>query len=106
MKYKGYTGVVNYDDEAEIFHGEVIDLKDIITFQGESVKELQKAFQESIDDYLDFCKKRGELPEKPSSGKLVIRLQPSLHHRLKMKAKSEKTSLNKLISTSLEKAVS
>ena len=55
MKYKGYDGSIAYDDEAEIFHGEVINTKDVITFQGKSVKELKKAFKESIDDYLAFC---------------------------------------------------
>ena len=55
MKYKGYEGSIAYDDEAEIFHGEVINTKDVITFQGKSVKELKKAFKESIDDYLAFC---------------------------------------------------
>ena len=57
MKYKGYFGKITYnDDEAKIFHGEVIGLKDIITFQGKSVNELKKAFQDSINDYLSWCK--------------------------------------------------
>ena len=58
MKYKGYFGEVTYDDESKIFHGEVIGLKDIITFQGKSVNELQKAFQDSIDDYLEWWKQQ------------------------------------------------
>lgn len=52
MKYKGYIGHVEYDDEAKIFHGEVVGLKDIITFQGKSVKELEDAFKDSINNYL------------------------------------------------------
>jgi len=55
MKYKGYFGEVTYDDEAKIFHGEVIGLKNIITFQGKSVNELKQAFQDSINDYLAWC---------------------------------------------------
>ena len=58
LKYKGYTGRVEYDDEAKIFHGEIIDTKDVITFQGTSVDEIEKAFRESIDDYLAFLKPR------------------------------------------------
>ena len=60
MEYKGYIGKVEFDDQAGIFHGEVVNTRDVITFQGESVAELKKAFRESVDDYLAFCKERGE----------------------------------------------
>jgi predicted HicB family RNase H-like nuclease len=56
MKYKGYIGHVEYDNEAKIFHGEVIGLKDVITFQGSSVKELEEAFKDSVEDYLAWSK--------------------------------------------------
>lgn len=65
MDYKGYEAVVSYDEEAKIFSGEVVNTKDIITFQGESVSELEKAFHDSVDDYLEFCESRNELPDKP-----------------------------------------
>ena len=58
MTYKGYSGQVSFDDEAKIFHGEVLDTRDVITFQGRSVDEIEIAFKDSIDDYLDFCKER------------------------------------------------
>jgi len=64
MNYKGYMGHGEYDAEAKLFHGEVIGLKDIITFQGTTVEEIEKAFRDSIDDYLMWCKERGEEPEK------------------------------------------
>ena len=63
MKYKKYFGHIEYDDKAKIFHGEVIGLKDVITFQGTTVDEIEKAFKDSIDDYLSWCKERGEKPE-------------------------------------------
>ena len=63
MKYKGYAGKVSYDADAKIFHGDVVGLKDVITFQGTTVKELEQAFRESIDDYIAWCNKRGEKPE-------------------------------------------
>lgn len=65
MKYKGYTGHVEYDGEAKIFHGDVLGIKDVVTFQGTTVDEIEKAFKDSIDDYLAFCKERGEKPEHP-----------------------------------------
>ena len=58
MEYKGYLGKADYDYEAKIFHGEVIGLKDVITFQGRTVDELEQAFKDSINDYLAWCKER------------------------------------------------
>ncbi len=55
MRYKGYRGHAVYDSETKIFHGEVLGLKDVITFQGRTVNELEKAFKDSIDDYLAWC---------------------------------------------------
>ena len=97
MKYKGYEGSVTFDEDAEIFHGEVINTKDVITFQGSTVKELKKAFKESIDEYIAFCKERREQPEKPFSGNLVIRIDPELHKKLAIQAKKKRQSLNALI---------
>jgi predicted HicB family RNase H-like nuclease len=102
LKYKGYAGQVSFDAEAKIFHGEVLGLKDVITFQGTTVKELERAFRDSIEDYLEFCAKRGEKPEKPCSGKFVVRLSPALHSRVIIEAKQEGVSLNRFVEESLE----
>jgi predicted HicB family RNase H-like nuclease len=97
LEYKGYTGRVELDDEAGIFHGEVLDTRDVITFQGMSVKEIEKAFRDSIDDYLDFCAERGEEPDRPFSGRLMVRLPTPLHRELYLEAQREGKSLNQLI---------
>ncbi|MDP3788106.1 MAG: type II toxin-antitoxin system HicB family antitoxin [Candidatus Chromulinivorax sp.] len=97
MKYKGYLGVVQFDDEAKIFHGDVVGLKDVITFQGTSVEELEKAFKDSIDDYVAWCAERNENPEKTFSGKLHLRMKPELHADLAAQALQQKVSLNDLI---------
>ncbi|MCE0522339.1 MAG: type II toxin-antitoxin system HicB family antitoxin [Methylacidiphilales bacterium] len=102
LKYKGYAGQVSFDAEAKIFHGEVLGLKDVITFQGTTVKELERAFRDSIEDYLEFCAKRGEKPEKPCSGKFVVRLSPALHSRVIIEARQEGVSLNRFVEESLE----
>lgn len=102
MTYKGYSGHVSFDNEAKIFHGEVIDTKDVITFQGRSVDEIETAFRDSIDDYLDFCKERKEEPDKPFSGKFVVRLKPSLHHKIYLKAVQSGKSLNGWITDTLK----
>lgn len=103
MKYKGYIGHVEYDDDAKIFHGEVVGLKDVITFQGTSVEELEDAFKDSIDDYLAWCKKRGERPEKAFSGTFNLRIPPDLHAELAIKAKTMGTSLNTYITQTLRR---
>jgi predicted HicB family RNase H-like nuclease len=105
MKYKGYIGHVEYDDEAKIFHGEVVGLKDIITFQGSSVEELEEAFKDSVEDYLAWCKKRKEKPEKTFSGTFNLRIPPGLHARLALQAKSMGVSLNSFIAQTLTQIV-
>ena len=78
IEYKGYLGRIEFDDEAELFHGEVINTRDVITFQGRSVRELRKAFKDSIEDYLDFCRQRGEEPDRAFSGKFTVRVDPEV----------------------------
>lgn len=106
MKYKGYHGQVNYDEEAKFFHGEVVGLRDVITFQGTSVDELEQAFKDSIDDYLDFCKELNRSPEKPFSGKLMLRLSPEIHERAAYEAKSHGLSLNAWLKQGIQELLS
>jgi predicted HicB family RNase H-like nuclease len=100
--YKGYMGHVEFDDEADTFHGEVINTRDVITFQGKTVAEIKKAFRESVDDYLAFCKERKEEPEKPFSGKFNLRLDPDLHRQIYVAAKQHKMSLNQWIAEAIK----
>ena len=102
MKYKGFVGFVEYDANAKIFHGKIIGLKDPITFQGNSVKELEKAFRDSVEDYLTSCQKRGEKPEKTFSGTFNLRIDPELHAKLSIQAKIFGLSLNSYIAEKLK----
>jgi predicted HicB family RNase H-like nuclease len=105
MEYKGYIGKVEIDEEAGILYGEVINVRDVITFEGESVDEIQNAFRESVDDYLDFCAQRGESPEKPFSGKFVVRLPTELHREAYIQAKLKDQSLNRWVTEVLQRAL-
>jgi predicted HicB family RNase H-like nuclease len=105
MHYKGYEAVIEFDEEAEIFHGDVINLRDVITFQGASVQELKQALADSVEDYLAFCAERGEEPEKPYSGQFVVRAEPALHRALSTAARKAGLSLNKWVTRTLEKAL-
>lgn len=103
MKYKGYIGKVVYDDEARLFHGDVMGLRAVITFQGTNVDELEQAFKDSIDTYIDWCKKRKVSPEKSFSGNLHIRLSSKDHERLSQEAAKRDMSLNSFIVEKLTK---
>jgi predicted HicB family RNase H-like nuclease len=104
MKYKGYSGVVTLDEERGILFGRVVGLRDVITFQGTSVAEAIQAFHDSVDDYLEFCAQRGESPEKPYSGRFIVRVSPQLHRAIANAAEARKVSLNALVESTLGRA--
>lgn len=106
MKYKDYTGHVEYDDEAKIFHGEVLGIKDVVTFQGITVAEIEQAFKDSVEDYLAFCAERGEEPNRPFSGKFNLRIPPELHAKISIAAHLHGESLNNYITKMLQRFVS
>jgi predicted HicB family RNase H-like nuclease len=103
MNYKGYPARVEFDDDAMIFHGEVIGIRDVVTFQGKSVKEIEKAFHDSVDDYLDLCKGRGETPDKPFSGRFVVRVSPEIHRKVYVSAKKSGQSVNAWLNKNLQR---
>lgn len=79
MQHKGYIGVARVDAEAGLIRGRVVNTRDLITFHGGTVAEARRAFQESVEDYLEFCAARGEEAEKPFSGRFVVRMKPQVH---------------------------
>jgi predicted HicB family RNase H-like nuclease len=104
IQYKSYVAMVEFDDEANLFHGEVINMRDVVTFQGTSAQELKKAFRDSVDDYLAYCKQRGEDPSKPFSGQFVVRITPELHRKLFLSAKKAGKSLNAWVAEQLRQS--
>lgn len=103
MKYKGYIAVVHFDEEAEVFFGKVVNIRDTITFEATDAHQLRKEFEASIDDYLDFCKETGHEPERTYSGKFSLRLPSELHEKLSASAAIEGKSLNEYILYHLSK---
>jgi predicted HicB family RNase H-like nuclease len=104
MQYKGYLARVVYDDESNIFQGEIINTRDVITFQGKSVAELKKAFEDSVEDYFTFCKKRGEEPDKPFAGRLTVRLSPDQHKKVIMAAEKSGKNVDSWVADALVQA--
>lgn len=106
MKYKGYSGSIEYSEEDNCFYGSVIGLRrNGIFFMGNSVDELRKDFEEGVDDYLNVCRQENIEPEKPFSGKLVLRITPTLHGEAAMKAADCGISLNEFITRAILAAV-
>lgn len=94
LKFKGYTGTVEFDADDRIFHGRLMGLADIITFEGASVSELEKDFRSAVEEYLKTCKEIGRLPEKPFSGRFMVRVPSELHCAIALAAKKEHKSIN------------
>ncbi|MDR0472259.1 MAG: type II toxin-antitoxin system HicB family antitoxin [Treponema sp.] len=94
MRYKDYAARIEYSDEDKCFVGHIAGIRDIVGFHGESVDELNTAFQEAVDDYLEVCEKENIPPQRPYSGKVMLRVSPELHAEIAMKAAASGKSLN------------
>jgi len=105
MEYNGYTANVEFDDEAGVFHGQVLDLRDVITFEATSVEGLRAEFRASVDDYLSWCEERGEEPDRPFSGRFVVRLDPQMHRAASVCAGRTDVSLNDWMIGAVEAAL-
>ncbi len=104
LTYKGYTGNIEIDLDSGILFGRVIDIKDVITFQGKTVEEARQEFYNSIDDYLEFCEELGQSPEKPFSGKFHFRTTPETHRKITIAATKQGKSINRWMEDVLTKA--
>jgi predicted HicB family RNase H-like nuclease len=100
IQYKGYKGMVTYHSKLKVFHGDVIGLRHVITFEGTNAEEIEQSFKEAIDDYLEMCQE-GIKPEKTFSGKFMVRISPGLHAALYNEAIENKTSLNSYVNSVL-----
>ena len=104
MTYKGYAAHVEYSDEDGCFVGHLTGISDVVGFHGETVAELRGAFTEAVEDYLETCKRMGREPQRPYSGKLMLRVPPELHARAAIAAKIAGKSLNQWAIDTLEHA--
>ena len=105
LTYKGYAARVEFDAEDRVFFGRIAGIDDIVSFHGETVEELVRAFEEAVDDYLYTCEKAGRSPQKPYSGKILLRVPPDLHAKAAMAADAEGKSLNAWAAEQLKRAV-
>jgi len=102
MHYKGYDGSVEFSDEDNILYGKVEGIRSLISFEGEDVNSLRKAFKEAVDDYLETCIVRKIEPEKPFKGSFNVRVGPVLHRKLSLLAVQKHTSINSMVKKAIE----
>jgi len=104
MSYKGYTARVDFDERDSIFVGRVLGLRDIISFEGSTVAKLRSEFAAAINDFLRDCAERGITPEKPASGKIMLRVPPEIHAAATVAAQASGKSLNQWATEALRDA--
>jgi predicted HicB family RNase H-like nuclease len=102
LNHQGYDGSVEYSAEDRMLHGRVIGIHDVISFGGQSVKELERNFRNAVDEYLAFCEKRGKTPNKPFRGSLSVRLREGLHTKAAIFAEKNDMKINTVINDALD----
>ncbi len=105
LKYKDYLGTVNFSEKDGVFFGKIEGIDGLVNFEGESVKELTKAFHDAVDDYIMYCEEEGIEPHKSYSGSLNIRISPETHSCVAALAKQAGVSINAFIKSALEQKV-
>lgn len=106
LEYKGYTGSIEYSPEDKLMFGKVVGIRGLISYEGETGKQLEEDFKSAIDEYLAICKEEGKTPEKPFKGSFNVRISASLHQKAALKAMEEKTSLNNLVAEAIRSHLS
>ena len=103
LKYKDFIATVKYSDEDEAFVGRIEGIDSVVSFEGESVKELKAAFKEAVESYIDFCSRKGILQQKKSyTGMFNVRINSDLHRRAAIAAKLQGSTLNAFVKESIE----
>ncbi len=105
IQHKGYSASVHFSAEDDAFFGKVLGINDLITFEGKSVSELKKAFEESIEDYLETCEELNKVPEKTYKGSFNVRVSPNLHKEAAFVALQKNVSLNDFVKNAISYAV-
>jgi predicted HicB family RNase H-like nuclease len=103
--YKGYLARIAFDEQANLFHGEAINTRDVVTFQGQSIDELRQALADSLEDYLSVCAERGEAPDQPFSGRFTVQLSPEQHRKITLAAEKAGKDVAQWVAEALEQAV-
>jgi predicted HicB family RNase H-like nuclease len=105
LQYKDYIASIHFSSTDEVFYGKILGIDDLISFEGASVKELKKAFEEAVEDYIETCKEIGKEPNKTYKGSLNVRIGADLHRDAAVFAATHNISLNDFIRTAIDFAL-
>jgi len=105
IEYKGYRGVFEFDPSIDGFHGNVVGLQDVVTFEGRSLDELRREMAESVEDYLELCSEVGKDPERPFRGEFLVRTTPEVHRAAAVEAEASGMSLNAWVEAAITSLV-
>ncbi len=105
MSYKGYSGSVEFSKEDNLFFGEVLGIRSLISYEGKTEKELEKDFREAIRDYLSLCKKQKIKPEKSYQGSLVVGISPEIYEAATISALEKDVSISEFVENALAGAI-
>ncbi len=105
MKYKGYNALIEYSEEDGCFVGHIAGITDIVGFHGDTVQQLQEAFEEAVEDYLETCQRLNKPPQKPYSGDLKLRIPPDIHVAIVRAAEASEKNLEQWVTDTFSHAV-
>ena len=106
LHYKGYIGSVEFSEADAVFHGKVVGIKSLISFEGDSVNAIIEDFHNAINEYLEFCAETGKQPEKPFKGSFNVRIGTDLHRKAALAASARGISLNTLVEDAIKQTIS
>ena len=95
--YKNYNGTVEYSREDNCLFGKVVGIKSLLSYEGDSIHELEADFRSVIDEYLEDCVERNVTPETPFKGTFNIRISPELHRNIAIYAMEHGKTLNAVV---------
>jgi predicted HicB family RNase H-like nuclease len=104
ISHRGYIAKIKFDEDDQVLHGRILGIRDVVTFEADSVEGAIAAFEESVDEYLAYCKERNKEPEKPFSGKFNLRIDPDLHRGISLLAAANDISMNTWAIEAIQKA--
>ena len=105
LHYKDYVGSVEFSEEDSVFHGKVVGIKSLISFEGDSVNALIEDFHNAVDEYIEFCAETGKQPEKPFKGSFNVRIDTDLHRKATLAASTRGISLNSLVEEAIRQTI-
>lgn len=105
LQYKDYLASIQFSSEDEVFYGKILGIDDLVSFEGSSVKELKKAFQEAVEDYIETCKQIGKEPNKTYKGTFNVRIGADMHRDAALYAAMQNISLNDFVKTAIDFAL-